>query len=156
MRSFSCSLGRCLITKFFTLCNRAKDIWAICEAWWLCRSGRPDTTIYASPIVSTLYTLKLSTTPSNAMYKSFNNVTTWNEQNQQRISKDSTVSSIRSHAYLVLIKITRIIQNYAKEIIHWPIQILSRYQVTNHFFQCSTNIILTTRKWFHFPACWNF
>ena len=40
------------------------------------RTGSPDTTMYASPIVSTLYTSYVSILSSNVVYKSFNRLTT--------------------------------------------------------------------------------
>ena len=57
MRKRSLSLGLCLILKVLTASRSFKAIRAIslaCKSPFL--SGSPDTTMYASPIVSTLYT----------------------------------------------------------------------------------------------------
>lgn len=77
MRSCNGTPGKCFISKLPLWCSRSNAIVAICSAWSGERTGSPLTTIYASPIVSTLYTLYALIVASKHVYKSFNRSTTW-------------------------------------------------------------------------------
>ena len=69
--------GLCLTLNFFTELRKSRLMLAISATCLLpFRTGRPLTTMYASPIVSTLYTSCRSTIPSNRLYKSFSRSTT--------------------------------------------------------------------------------
>ena len=81
--------------------KRCSDMEAISAAWRLpLRFGNPETTMYASPIVSTLYTSYSSMIVSNVVYKALSSAT-YTEHTHASVNTERTHASVnteRTHA----------------------------------------------------------